>query len=70
MKSSLTRLYTAKEAATYLGVSLATLNRVEKDGYIVPFRTHGGHRRYSKTMLDEYLESNKQRWRKGTKTAD
>lgn len=65
MKSSQARLYTAKEAARYLGVSLATLNRVEKDGFLVPFRTHGGHRRYSKTMLDEYLESNKERWVKG-----
>jgi excisionase family DNA binding protein len=65
MKSTQTRLYTAKEAARYLGVSLATLNRVEKGGFLVPFRTHGGHRRYSKVMLDEYLESNKERWKKG-----
>jgi excisionase family DNA binding protein len=65
MKSTQTRLYTAKEAARYLGVSLATLNRVEKGGFLVPFRTHGGHRRYSKAMLDEYLESNKERWIKG-----
>ncbi len=65
MKSSHTRLYTAREAASYLGVSLATLNRVERDGYLVPFRTHGGHRRYRKIMLDEYLESNKERWMKG-----
>jgi excisionase family DNA binding protein len=65
MKSSETRLYTAKEAAGYLGVSLATLNRVEKSGFLVPFRTHGGHRRYSKAMLDEYLESYKERWVKG-----
>ena len=65
MKPAHTRLYTAREAASYLGVSLATLNRVERDGHLVPFRTHGGHRRYSKTMLDEYLESNKERWLKG-----
>jgi len=68
MKSSLTRLYTSKEAAMYLGVSLATLNRVERDGFLVPFRTHGGHRRYSKDMLDEYLESNKERWMKGNES--
>jgi excisionase family DNA binding protein len=68
MNSSQTRLYTAKEAAMYLGVSLATLNRVERDGFLVPFRTHGGHRRYSKAMLDEYLESNKERWMKGNES--
>jgi excisionase family DNA binding protein len=68
MKSSQPRLYTAKEAASYLGVSLATLNRVERDGFLVPFRTHGGHRRYSKMMLDEYLESNKERWMKGNES--
>ena len=68
MKSSDTRLYTAKEAAGYLGVSLATLNRVERGGFLVPFRTHGGHRRYSKVMLDEYLERNKERWVKGSES--
>lgn len=51
------RLLTAKEAATYLGISLSTLNRIEKEARLVPFRTPGGHRRYDQAMLDEYLES-------------
>jgi len=49
-------LLTAKEAAEYLHVSLFTLGRIEKDSLLVPFRTPGGHRRYSQQMLDEYLE--------------
>lgn len=51
------RLFSAREAATYLGISLSTLNRIEKRGLLVPFRTPGGHRRYAQTMLDEYLEA-------------
>jgi excisionase family DNA binding protein len=49
-------LLTAKEAAAYLRVSLFTLGRIEKEGRIVPFRTPGGHRRYSLGMLNDYLE--------------
>ena len=50
------RLLTAREAAEYLGVSLATLNRMDRGGMLVPYRTPGGHRRYSLAMLNEYLE--------------
>ena len=50
------RLLTAKEAAHYLHVSLFTLNRIEQSGGILPYRTPGGHRRYSINMLDAYLE--------------
>jgi len=49
-------LLTAREAAEYLHVSLFTLSRMEKEGKLVPFRTPGGHRRYSVEMLNEYLE--------------
>ena len=49
-------LLTAREAALQLHVSLFTLGRIEKDGLLVPFRTPGGHRRYSLEMLNEYLE--------------
>lgn len=52
-------LLTAKEAAQYLRVSLFTLGRIEKEGGIVPFRTPGGHRRYSLRMLHEYLENSR-----------
>jgi len=50
------RLLNARDAVEYLGVSLSTLNRIEKQGLLVPFRTPGGHRRYGLQMLDEYLE--------------
>ncbi len=53
------RLLTAREAAAYLGVSLNTLNRIEKRGLVRPFRTPGGHRRYALGMLDEYLEASR-----------
>jgi excisionase family DNA binding protein len=59
MASSL-RLLTAREASAYLGVSLNTLNRIEKRGLLLPFRTPGGHRRYDVRMLDEYLEASRQ----------
>jgi excisionase family DNA binding protein len=49
-------LLTAREAAQYLHISLFTLSRIEKDRLLVPFRTPGGHRRYSLEMLNEYLE--------------
>jgi len=55
--NSRSRLFTAKGAVAYLGVSLSTLNRIEKESGLVPFRTPGGHRRYDQGMLDEYLES-------------
>ena len=54
-------LMTAKEAALYLRVSLLTLSKIEKQGGIVPFRTPGGHRRYSVEMLNEYLEHSRTR---------
>lgn len=49
-------LLTAKEAAAYLRVSLFTLRRIEQERQLVPYRTPGGHRRYSMAMLNEYLE--------------
>ena len=50
-------LLTAKEAAAYLRVSVNTLGRMEQRGLIVPYRTPGGHRRYTLAMLRSYLES-------------
>ena len=49
-------LLTAREAAEYLHLSLFTLGKIEKERSLVPFRTPGGHRRYSLEMLNEYLE--------------
>jgi excisionase family DNA binding protein len=53
------RLVRATEAAAYLGVSLVTLRRMEKQGLLSPYRTLGGHRRYSIQMLEEYLEGSR-----------
>jgi len=60
-------LLNAREAAQYLRVSLFTLSRIEREGGIVPFRTPGGHRRYSLRMLHQYLENSRSFWNhKGT----
>jgi excisionase family DNA binding protein len=53
------RVLTAKEAASYLRVSLFTLRKIEQQSLIVPYRTPGGHRRYSVDMLNEYLENSR-----------
>ena len=52
-------LMKAREAAEYLRVSLFTLNKIERIGMLTPFRTPGGHRRYSVDMLNQYLEQNR-----------
>lgn len=52
-----TPLLTAKEACEFLHVSMFTLSKIEREGDLVPFRTPGGHRRYSINMLRTYLES-------------
>ena len=35
------------------------LRKIEQQGLVVPYRTPGGHRRYSVDMLDEYLENSR-----------
>jgi len=50
----------AKEAAKYLRVSLFTLNRIERQGLLVPIRTPGGHRRYTVEMLNQFLDESRQ----------
>lgn len=52
-------LLTAREAAEFLHVSMFTLSKIEREGNLVPFRTPGGHRRYSMEMLRRYLESSR-----------
>ena len=59
MRNRQERLVRAREAAAYLGVSLVTLRRMEKQGVLSPYRTPGGHRRYSLEMLEEYLENSR-----------
>jgi excisionase family DNA binding protein len=52
-------LLTAKEAAKYLRVSMFTLSKIERQGGLAPYRTPGGHRRYSLRMLNQYLNSSR-----------
>jgi len=54
-------LMTAKEAARYLRVSMFTLSKIESQGGLVPYRTPGGHRRYSLKMLNQYLNNSRKR---------
>ncbi len=60
MRANRNPLLTAKEATEYLGISLSTLSRIERQGLLVPFRTPGRHRRYDVDMLDAYLESTRE----------
>lgn len=53
------QLLTAKEAAAYLRISLFTLRKIEQEGLVVPYRTPGGHRRYSLDMLNRYLRNSR-----------
>jgi len=52
-------LLTAREAAQYMRISLFTLSKIERQGALIPYRTPGGHRRYSIEMLNEYLENSR-----------
>ena len=56
------KLMTARQAADYLSVSLATLRKIERSGLLLPYRTPGGHRRYSVSMLEEYLDRSRKTW--------
>jgi excisionase family DNA binding protein len=59
MKRDRINLMTAREAARYLRVSMFTLSKIENDGALVPYRTPGGHRRYSLRMLNQYLNNSR-----------
>lgn len=49
--------FTSSQAATYLGVSLATVRRWSNDGHLRGYRTPGGQRRFSREQLDGFLVS-------------
>jgi excisionase family DNA binding protein len=49
--------FTSSQAATYLGVSLATVRRWSNDGHLHGYRTPGGQRRFSRDQLDGFLRS-------------
>jgi excisionase family DNA binding protein len=45
------------DAATYLGVSPASLRKWSNSGLVPTYRTPGGQRRYSVEDLDEFIRS-------------
>ena len=49
--------FTSSQAASYLGVSLATVRRWSNEGYLRGYRTPGGQRRFSREQLDAFLRS-------------
>ena len=50
-------IYSPREMADFFGVSLNTLNRWANAGLIGHFRTLGGHRRYLRSHVVEFLET-------------
>ena len=50
-------MFGIKQAAKYLYVSDDTLRLWDKEGKLKPIRTAGGHRRYTKKMLDEFIKN-------------
>ncbi len=51
------RLLNVGRAATYIGVSAASLRKWSNDGLVPVYRTPGGQRRYSVEDLDEFMQS-------------
>jgi excisionase family DNA binding protein len=51
------KLLNVGQAASYLGVSAASLRKWSNDGLVPTYRTPGGQRRYSRDDLDEFIES-------------
>ncbi len=47
--------YTVQETAALLGVPIYKLRRWDTQGVLVAVRTHGGHRRYPKDLIDQII---------------
>jgi excisionase family DNA binding protein len=54
------RFLNVGQAASYLGVSPASLRKWSDDGRVPVYRTPGGQRRYSVLDLDAFMESMRQ----------
>jgi excisionase family DNA binding protein len=50
-------VFTSSQAASYLGVSLATIRRWTDAGHIACYRTPGGQRRFARQQLDDFMSS-------------
>jgi excisionase family DNA binding protein len=48
---------TLGQAARYIGVSEPTLRKWTDSGRIAVFRTPGGHRRYTRSVLEQFRRS-------------
>lgn len=48
-----------KAAAEYLGISTSTIYRMVERGFLNPSKTPGGQRRFSITMLDNFMKQSK-----------
>lgn len=49
-------IFNTKEASKYLGISTATIYRMEKKGLISSTRTPGGQRRFTKESIERYFK--------------
>ena len=56
--AQIAQLFTIKEAASILGLSIATLRRYDKIGALSPIRTLGNQRRYTRIQLEEFKKNN------------
>lgn len=54
---------TVSQAATELGVSVATVRRWSNAGFLKGYRTPGGQRRFTPEQIEEFVESLKPRSR-------
>ena len=51
------RLLNVGRAASYLGVSAASLRKWSNDGLVPVYRTPGGQRRFAVEDLDQFMQS-------------
>ncbi len=52
-------LYTTSEIAQFLGISISTIYRMEKQGLITSIKTPGGQRRFTQQTIEKYLKESK-----------
>lgn len=53
-------LLTTKQAAEALGVSLSTVYRMVDNGILTPSKTQGGHRRFDRLQIEDFLNKSDQ----------
>jgi excisionase family DNA binding protein len=58
------------QAASYLGVSAASLRNWSNRGLVPVYRTPGGQRRYDETDLDDFMHSMREPVEGGGESAD